>query len=123
MTSAMAVVIVLFLLRALYLRCLVSRHELIARQQGRLVTVELWRRAMLFQCRDGTGDMKLPVPRESRTRLVRFAGVPVWRYVEAIGLPNDAADRISAVAAHEFDGGFSPAFRAGSVGAPQRMAA
>lgn len=72
---------------------------------------------MLFHGRDEMGCLKLPTPREMRTILARFAGVPVWRRVESVGLPNEAADRINAVAAHEFDSAFSSSFRAASLAA------
>lgn len=123
MVSALAICVLLFFIRGLYLRILVLRHELIGSDHGRLVSLELWRKAMLFRCSDGTGTMKLPMPREGRTLLICFVGVPVRRHDEAIGLPNDAADRIDSVALHEFDGGFSPAFRAGSLPAPGRVTA
>lgn len=115
MTSALAICVVVYLVRGVYLRALIARHELIGVEYARLVSTQLWRKPVLFCCRDGMGCAKLPTPRETRTRLVRFAGVPVWRHVETIGLPNQVADRIDAVAAHEFDSGFSPSFRATSL--------
>ena len=69
------------------------------------------------------GGYRLPAPRESRTLLARFAGLPVWRHVEMIGLPNETADRINAVAAHEFDDSFSPEFRGGSLAPLERVTA
>lgn len=123
MTSALAICAVLFLVRGVYLRSLVARHELIGIKHAGLTSTALWRRPMLFCRRDETGSPKLPTPRETRTLLVRFAGVPAWRRVETIGLPNEAADRIHTVAAHEFDGRFSASFRATSLAPLKRVAA
>ena len=123
MTSALGICAVLLVIRALYLRALVAHHELIGTKHAGLVSTQLWRKAMLFRCRDEMGHMKLPTPRESRTLLARFAGVPVWRAVETIALPNRVADRIKAVKEHEFDSGFSSEFRVTHLAALKRTTA
>jgi len=46
---------------------------------------------------------EFPLPREVRTRVIRFAGVVLWRETESIGLPLNRSECPESVTAQEFD--------------------
>ena len=107
MTQALVLCIVLCLIRGLYLRRLVARHEVIYFKASGVLTTELRRRVHLVPHADGMGGLTFPEPRETRTLVHGLAGFPVWHEVQSVGLP----PRVDTVTAQDFDAHFSRRFR------------
>jgi len=111
MTQALLLCVVLCLIRGLYLRMLVARHEVIYFKASGVLTTELRRKVHLVAHPDGMGGLTFPKPRETRTLVHGVAGFPVWHEVQSVGLPPRVEVTINAVTAHEFDAYFSRRFR------------
>lgn len=90
--------------RALYLHRQVAAMLLVRRQRSGWVSCEVRRRVSLVAL---PGHVALyPVPRESRIRVVRFAGVVVWRSELSIALPDEACSHLSDISPQVFDSRF-----------------
>jgi hypothetical protein len=111
MTQALLLCIVLCLIRGLYLRILVERHEAIYSTTSGVLTTELRRKVHLVAHADGMGGLTFPKPRETRTLVHGVAGLPVWHEVQSVGLPQRVERTINSVTAQEFDAHFSRRFR------------
>jgi hypothetical protein len=110
-TQALLLCVVLCLVRALYLRRLVARHELIYFKASGVLTTELRRKIHLVPHADGMGGLTFPKPRETRTLVHGVAGFPIWHEVQSIGLPPQVEVTINTVTVQEFDAHFSRRFR------------
>ena len=115
MTFALTCLLTFCLARGLFLRSVMARDQRVRCEQHGLVSIELRRRAHLVAHRDSSGGLSFPEPRETRTLVLRVAGLPVWRRVASIGLPRAVEDTIHHVSAHDFDASFSSQFRAGEA--------
>jgi len=111
MTQALLLGVVLCLIRGLYLRMRVARHEVIYSKTNGVLTTELRRKAHLVAHADGMGGRTFPTPRETRTLVHGVAGFPVWHEVQGVGLPSRVEGTINAVTAQEFDAQFARRFR------------
>lgn len=111
MTQALLLCVVLCLIRGLYLRMLVARHEVIYFKASGVLTTELRRKVHLVPHADGMGGLTFPKPRETRTLVHGVAGFAVWHEVQSVGLPPRVEVTINTVTAQEFDAHFSSSFR------------
>jgi hypothetical protein len=111
MTEALFLCVVLCLVRGLYLRMLVARHEVIYFKTNGVLTTELRRNVHLVAHADGMGGLTFPTPRETRTLVHGVAGFPVWHEVQSVGLPPRVEGTINGVTAQEFDAQFARRFR------------
>lgn len=74
-------------------------------------SVELRRRVLLHGHPDGRGRLALAQPSETRIRVFRVAGMPVWFQSRTIDLPVQVANMFSSLTARDFDFEFDPRFR------------
>lgn len=101
---------------ALRVRARVGGHQRLQQTRAGWIRVELWRRARLVAHIDLSGRKTFPLPQETRTRVWCCAGVPLRCEIESLGLPAQVSDQIDSVAAAQFDGLFSAAFRCAPQG-------
>jgi len=73
-------------------------------------SIELRRRVILRGHPDGRGRHALAQPGETRIRVFRVAGMPVWIQSQSIDLPTQVANMVSSLTARDFDIEFGPRF-------------
>ena len=111
MSQALLLCVFLCLMRALYLRMLVARHQVIDFKASGVLTTELRRKIHLVSHADGMGGVTFPKPRETRTLVHGVARFPIWHEVQSVGLPPQVEITTNTVTAGEFDAHFSRKFR------------
>jgi hypothetical protein len=97
--------------RCVYLCRAVARDELVSRAGSAWLCRELRRQAHMVQHHDAWGNLSFPQPRETRTLVIKLAGVPVWREVSSVALPHRVEATIDHVTASDFDARFADRFR------------
>ncbi|KDP87467.1 hypothetical protein CF70_001155 [Cupriavidus sp. SK-3] len=104
MLIVMVLLVLAFSLRALYLQIHVARTELVRSEEKGMLTYEVRRRVGMERLPSHISEY--PVPREVRIRVLRFAGVVLWRKELHIALPGESCRRLGDIPAHETDGRF-----------------
>ena len=97
-------VLLVLALRALYLHMHLARATLVRREEKGMLTYEVRRRVGMERLPSHISEY--PVPREVRIRVLRFAGVVLWRKELHIALPGESCRRLGDIPAHETDGRF-----------------
>jgi hypothetical protein len=112
------------LLGGLVLRALVTRHEPVRSARLGMFSVELRRRALVREHPSGMGGEAFRQPSESRIRVFRVAGFPVWQQGRSVDLPMQVMGMIGTLTARDFDAEFDDRFRLASFAtlAPAWMA-
>lgn len=91
-----------------------ARYEPVRSVNVGLFSVELRRRALVREHPSGMGGQPFRQPGESRLRVFRVAGVPVWQQGCNVDLPLQVAPMIGTLTARDFDSEFDPRFRLGA---------
>jgi hypothetical protein len=89
----------------------VTRYEPVRSASVGVLSVELRRRALVNEHPSGMGGQPFRQPGESRLRVFRVAGIPVWRQGFSVDLPLQVAPMIGTLTARDFDSEFDPRFR------------
>jgi hypothetical protein len=100
-------------LGGLALRWSVARYEPVRSANLGIFSVELRRRALVHEHPSGMGGQPFRQPGESRLRVFRVAGIPVWRQGCSVDLPLQVTPMIGTLTARDFDSEFDPRFRLG----------
>ncbi|AOZ02024.1 hypothetical protein BKK81_22055 [Cupriavidus sp. USMAHM13] len=95
------VIVLVLMLRAIYVGAKVGRVTLIRRSGRGLLHVEL--RRCVYMERLPAYISQFPVPREMRMRVVRMAGIVLWRETRSIALPDEACSHLADISIQEYD--------------------
>lgn len=116
MIESLVLLLLLVALRAARLHAAVAPGTRLWRRDHGWWSIELTRIVALVRA---PGDSQpYPHPRETRVRLWRVFGVPVWQDLDALALPDSAAADLAAVPVSLFDAQFGPGFGAEATAAP-----
>lgn len=102
------------LVGGLILRWSVARYEPVRSARLGMLSVELRRRALVHEHPSGMGGQPFRQPGESRLRVFRVAGFPVWQQGCSVDLPLQVATMIGTLTARDFDMEFDARFRLAS---------
>jgi hypothetical protein len=95
----------------LVLQAEIARHEPVRSAALWGCSVELRRWALAHGRPHGQAGRAVAPPCESRLRVFRIAGVPVWRQGQRVELPLQVAGMIGTLTARDFDREFDARFR------------
>jgi hypothetical protein len=96
--------------RIVFLHQCVGALEPVRIRTERLVSFEVRRKAHMTEPSLTSG--KFPTPRETRCRIVRVAGIVLWREYLTIKIPQELGDHLETVGAQDFNRGFPSRFQA-----------
>ena len=114
LTITLILCTVLALLGGLVLRSSVARYEPVRSRSLGIFSVELRRRVLVRAHPDGVASHAFSQPCESRIRVLRVAGFPLWRQGRSVDLPLQVANMVGTLTARDFDAEFDDRFRLAS---------
>lgn len=97
--------------RVVYLRTLTAGYAPLRYERSGWIRKVTLRKPELVSRIDGSGETRLPEPRETRVLVYSLAGIPLGRKWAAIPLPHSVQDHLGQTRAEDFDARFASAFR------------
>ncbi|MDH5541103.1 MAG: hypothetical protein OEY03_17015 [Rhizobacter sp.] len=106
-----SIAVVLWLGNALALSAEAARFEPVRSRRIGPLAIELRRRVQVSGHDNGRGGIAFAQCHETRLRLYRVFGLPVWRAASSIELPAQVMGMTASLTARDFDSEFDDAFR------------
>jgi hypothetical protein len=113
-TITLIVCVAAALVGGLALRVSLAGYEPVRSQSFGPFSVELRRRALVRGHPNGKGGHAFAQPSETRLRVIRCAGFPLWRQSRSVELPLQVVDMMGTLTARDFDAEFDARFRLAS---------